>query len=112
MQGYDMDEAVAFFCSHIDEKAHKAFTPTELASLLRLAAEADLRFMEESGVLKDGLAGDNYYDDDEAFEYIDNALCRLTGANEEKSMQIAALIDDYMDLQQAYLEKKGLLDWD
>ena len=57
MQGYDLDEAVKYFESHINPKDHKAFTPSELSSLLRLAAEADLDYMEESGVLKDGIAG-------------------------------------------------------
>ncbi len=112
MQGYNLEEAVEYFLSHIDQRAHRAFSPSELQSLLRLCAEADLDYMEESGVLKQGVAGDAYYDDDDAFEYIDARLCRLTGANEEKSMHIAALIDDYMDLQQSYLESKGLLEWD
>lgn len=112
MEGYNRDDAFAFINNNIKKSDHKAFSPSELESLLKLAIEADLAFMEETGVLKDGVAGDTYYDDDDAFEYIDQYLCRMTGANEEKSMHIASLVDAYMELQESYMEQAGLIDWD
>ena len=30
----------------------------------------------------------------------------------EQAVKVAALVDDYMDYQQAYLESKGLCDWE
>ena len=30
----------------------------------------------------------------------------------EQAVKVAALVDDYMDYQQAYLESKGLVDWE
>ena len=30
----------------------------------------------------------------------------------EEAVKMASLIDEYMDLQQAYLERKGLVDWE
>ena len=30
----------------------------------------------------------------------------------EQAVKVASLIDDYMDIQQAYLESKGLVEWE
>ena len=93
----------------VDPSAHKAFSPREVESLLRKAQELDLKYMEEAGVLVDGVAGDSFYDDDEAFEYISENLLKLFGGGEETAGQILALVDDYMDLQEEYLEQAGLV---
>ena len=29
-----------------------------------------------------------------------------------RAVKLASLVDDYMDYQQAYLESKGLVDWE
>ena len=81
-------------------------------SKLRKAQELDLQYMEEAGVLVDGVAGDSFYDDDEAFEYISENLLKLFGGSEETAGQILALVDDYMDLQEEYLEQAGLVTWE
>lgn len=113
MQGYQQNEALEYIKAHFPYKNHKELRQGEVESLLQLAQEADLNYMRQSGVLaEDGLSGDAFYDDDDAFEFIDEQLCKLTGANEEKAMRIAAVIDDYMDLQQSYLDEHGLMDWD
>ena len=70
MQGYDKDAAVKFITANIDKASHKGFSPKEIDSLLLRAVELDLKYMEENGIIVNGMAGDNYYDDDEAFEYI------------------------------------------
>ncbi len=113
MEGYNVEEAMEYFLKRIDKGVRRPFSPTELSSLLRLAVDADFRYMRENDVIReDGTPGSSYYDDDDAFEYIDEDLCRLTGANEERSMQIAALVDAYMELQEAFLQEKDLLGWD
>lgn len=112
MQGYDQEAAVRFITGKINRAAHKAFSPKEMDSLLRQAVELDLQYMEQAGVIRDGMAGDAFYDDDEAFEYISDRLIQLYGGNDETAMRICALVDDYMDLQQAYMEQTGLVDWE
>ena len=112
MQGYDKEAAVAFITQRIDRAAHKGFAPKELDSLLRQAVELDLQYMHDAGVIVDGVAGDNFYDDDEAFEFISDNLNKLYGGSDETAMRICALVDDYMDLQEAYMEQAGLVDWE
>ena len=112
MQGYDREAALRYISKKVDPSAHKAFSPREVESLLRKAQELDLQYMEEAGVLVDGVAGDSFYDDDEAFEYISENLLKLFGGGEETAGQILALVDDYMDLQEEYLEQAGLVTWE
>lgn len=112
MQGYDREAALRYISKKVDPSAHKAFSPREMESLLRKAQELDLKYMEEAGVLVDGVAGDSFYDDDEAFEYISENLLKLFGGGEETAGQILALVDDYMDLQEEYLEQAGLVTWE
>ena len=112
MQGYDREAALRYISKKVDPSAHKAFSPREVESLLRKAQELDLKYMEEAGVLVDGVAGDSFYDDDEAFEYISENLLKLFGGGEETAGQILALVDDYMDLQEEYLEQAGLVTWE
>ncbi len=112
MEGFNKQAAVAYITGNIDKKAHKGFSPSEIDSLLTKAVELDLQFMEQSGVIVDGVAGDNFYDDDEAFEFISDNLIKLFGGNDQTAMRICALVDDYMDLQERYMEQAGLVDWE
>lgn len=112
MQGYDRQEAVAYMMSRVDKKAHRALAG-QLESLLKQAVDLDLRYMRQAGVLTpEGLAGDRCYDDDEAFEFLLEEMVRQRGVGEDGEGLIAAFLDDYMDLQQQFLEQKGLLEWD
>ncbi len=113
MQGYNEEEAVKYIASRVNRVAHKAFSPSEIESLVRQAVALDLKFMQETGVMDaNGEAGDNYYDDDDAYEYISENLIRLYGGSDETAGRICSLVDDYMDLQQSYMEEKGMVDWD
>ena len=40
------------------------------------------------------------------------AVEELEHITPEQAVKVAALVDDYMDHQQAYLESKGLVDWE
>lgn len=112
MQGYDKEAAVKFITGSIDRSAHKGFSPKELDSLLKQAVDLDLQYMQENGVIVDGVAGDQFYDDDEAFEFISDHLIKLYGGNDQTAMRICALVDDYMDLQESYMTQAGLVDWE
>ncbi|MBE5804841.1 MAG: hypothetical protein E7316_10070 [Clostridiales bacterium] len=112
MNGYSKDDALAFILPRIDRKGHKALTFL-IDQLIAQAIDADMAFMHATGVLdENGDAGDNYYDDDEAFEYIVEALAELNGFDPDMAVKVGGLIDDYMELQQEYLEHAGLIDWE
>jgi len=112
MNGYDKQEALAFIVKRIPEKDHKELAGM-IESLISQAIDADMDYMHKSGVLDDeGNAGDEYYEDDDAFEYMVEAIVAKNNLTPEQAVKVAALVDDYMDHQQAYLESKGLCDWE
>lgn len=112
MQGYDPEQAAKAIARNIDRKQYSEFSG-EFDSLIRQAIELDLAYMRASGVIAgDGMTGSAYYDDDEAFEYILDGIARARGWDEERTLRLGALIDDYMDAQQNYMESIGLLEWD
>ncbi len=112
MNGYDKAEAVAFILKAINLKDHPALKD-QLEPLIAQAIDADMAYMHESGVLDaDGNAGDSYYEDDDAFEAMVEALVAQNDLSPEQAVKVAALVDDYMDAQQAYLESKGLVEWE
>jgi len=112
MRGYDSEKAAADIASKLDRSRYPEFA-VQLDGLIRRAVELDLEFMRESGVMReDGLAGSSYYDDDEAFEYIVEGIARERGWGEDKLVRLGALIDDYMEGQERYMEAAGLLEWE
>ena len=112
MNGYDKAEAVAFIVKRISAKDHKELADL-IESLISQAIDADMEYMHKSGVLDaEGNAGDEYYEDDDAFEHIVETIVANNKLTPEQAVKVAALVDDYMDHQQAYLESKGLCDWE
>ena len=112
MNGYNKDEALAYILPRIDRKGHKALSFL-IDQLISQAIDADMAFMHESGVIdENGDAGNNYYDDDEAFEYMVEALAEQNSFDPDMAVKVGSLIDDYMELQQEYLEQAGLVDWE
>ena len=112
MNGYNKLEALNFIVKRISEKDHKELAGM-IPQLISQAIDADMDFMHKSGVLdEEGNAGDEYYEDDDAFEYMVEAIVAKNKLSPEQAVKVAALVDDYMDHQQAYLESKGLCDWE
>ena len=112
MNGYNKLEALDFIVKRISEKDHKELAGM-IPHLISQAIDADMDFMHKSGVLdEEGNAGDEYYEDDDAFEYIVEAIVAANKLSPEQAVKVASLVDDYMDHQQAYLEDKGLCDWE
>ena len=112
MNGYNKLEALNFIVKRISEKDHKELAGM-IPQLISQAIDADMDFMHKSGVLdEEGNAGDEYYEDDDAFEYMVEAIVADNKLTPEQAVKVAALVDDYMDHQQAYLESKGLCDWE
>ena len=112
MKGYDREEAVRSIVSAMDTKAYSDLGMS-IEALVREAIDADLEYMKSAGVLaEDGSMGDSYYDDDDAFEFLLDRICAERGISGDRELRIASVLDDYMDAQQAYMEKHGLLEWD
>lgn len=112
MNGYHKEEALSFILNLVNKQDHKELAD-QLESLLSQAIDADMAYMHENGVLDaEGNAGENYYEDDDAFEYMVETLVAANNLSPEQAVKVASLIDDYMDFQQAYLENKGLVEWD
>lgn len=108
MIGYDVEEAKAFILFRLDRKAYRAIA-SQLPAIIGEMIAYDLHFMRVSGVVdENGEQGENEYDDDEAFEYIYDAWLGDHPETDDEDMVIAALLNEYMDLQYAYLESKGL----
>ena len=112
MNGYDKAEALAFIVMRIQPKDHPDLKDM-IESLIGQAIDADMDYMHKEGGLEaEGNAGDEYYEDDDAFEHIVETIVANNKLTPEQAVKVAALVDDYMDYQQAYLESKGLCDWE
>ena len=99
MNGYDKAEALAFIVKRIHQKDHPDLANL-IESLISQAIDADMAYMHETGVLDaDGNAGNSYYEDDDAFEYMVEAIVAQNKLTPEQAVKVAALVDDYMDYQ-------------
>ena len=108
MKGYDAEKAVAFMLANLDHKPFRSLEK-QLPKLFSEMIAYDLHFMRVTGVLdENGEQGENEYDDDEAFEYIYDAWLADHPEQDDGNMKIAALLNEYMDLQYAFLEQEGL----
>ena len=112
MRGYDKEEALQFILQRINRKEH-ALLADRLGELISQAIDADMAFMLKTHVLDEGgNSGGEYYEDDDAFEYMVETLAAQNDLTPEEAVKVASLIDDFMDLQQAYMESRGLVQWE
>ena len=112
MNGYNKQEALEFILARIHTKDHPELADC-LPELINQAIDADMAYMHEHHVIdENGNAGTEYYEDDEAFEYMVEKLAEQNKLDPVKAVKLASLVDDFMDYQQEYLESKGLVDWD
>jgi hypothetical protein len=108
MNGYDREKAIEYISSHVDRASAKPFAG-ELAAILDAFITLDFQYMRLHGVLdEEGNGGENEYDDDEAFESILDGYLADHPCGEERVMELAGLLDQYMEYQQAFLELSGL----
>ena len=112
MRGYDKAEALEFILQRIHAKDHPELAEM-IPELISQTIDADMDYMHSHHVLdEEGNAGTEYYEDDEAFQYMVEALANNNHLDPVRAVKLASLVDDYMDYQQAYLESKGLVDWE
>ena len=109
MVGYDKAEALAFILKRIRPQDHAALAD-RLEALVSQAIDADLAFMLETGVIRpDGLSGDSYDEEDDAFENIVEKLASENAFDPDQAVKVASLVDDFMDAQYAYMMYAGLV---
>lgn len=112
MNGYDKQEAQLYILSKLDIRQYKVLEK-KVEELVSSMIDLDMQFMHETGVIDEqGNAGGAYYEDDDAFEYILEGIAVAHKMSASEAMAAASLLDDFFDGQQAYLELKGLVDWD
>ena len=112
MKGYDREKAVAFMLPKLVKSEFKPIA-SRSKELIEKAIDADMAYMLDAGVLTaDGMMGDAYYDDDDAFEFILEKMARQLKMKEDAQGPLAAFVDQYLDLQQAFLEESGMMDWE
>lgn len=112
MKGYDREKAISFMLTKLVKSEFKPIA-SRSKELLEKAIDADMAYMLDAGVLTaEGMMGDAYYDDDDAFEFILEKMARQLKMKEDAQGPLAAFIDQYLDLQQAFLEEAGMMDWE
>ena len=110
MKGYDAEAAKQFILSKLDKKTFRSIW-AEVPQMIGDMIAYDLHFMRVTGVVdENGEQGENEYDDDEAFEYIYDAWLNDHPDQDDEEMIVAALLNEYMDLQYQYLDENGLTD--
>lgn len=107
MQGYDMEAAVPFIAAKMRKDGHK-LPQEELAAFIRRAIDADMRYMEECGVMtEDGMMGQDEYDEDDAFEVLLDMLAD-DPEDDDAMDRLAQMLDSYMEAQALFMENSGL----
>lgn len=85
-------------------------TEKEAREVFNLALTYDVDYMVSAGIIVEGEFTDEYYDEDDAFdfivEHIANAIPSIDGN------ALSELVENYIDLHDAYMEEIGLLTWE
>ena len=99
------NEARAFIADRFREQGDFNILPKDVFERMLDAVMAlDEAFMAESGVNEGAV-----YDDDQAFDYM---MRKLQEAFPEQKMYAMRFVEDYMEYDEAYLERAGLIEWE
>lgn len=108
MTGYN-DEALNFMLEKL--KADNKNADLNLAKkVFNLALTYDIDYMVSAGIIKEGEFTDEYYDEDDAFDFIIDRI-----ANAEPRIDgdiLSELVENYFDYHDLFMEEKGLLYWE
>ena len=111
MKGYDRDKALGYMTPRLDPTEFKPYAD-RIEVLLNAAIDADFAYMTETGVLDgEGMMGDAFYDDDDAFEYILDRLAKPLNPTENQMRALSCFVDQFMELQEAFMTESDLIDW-
>lgn len=100
-----MEEAYAYILEKLNAQGEYAFLPEGmLEEMLKKLIALDAAFMQDTGV-EDGTP----YDDDAALVVLHKGMKE---AYPEHAMYMMRLSEDYLDLNEDYLESIGAIEWD
>lgn len=108
MTGFN-DEALEAMLKKLKEENPKE--DIELArKVFNLALTYDVDYMVSAGIIKEGEFTDEYYDEDDAFDFI---IDRISNAAPDiDGDALAELVEAYFECHDAYMEEIGLLSWE
>ena len=108
MSGFDQEASEYILSSLRQEQAELDYALME--KVIFLAFEGELAYLEKAGMLKRGELLNGEYDEDDAFEIM---IEHVSGAlPDEDADQLIDMLDLYIEYHDAYMEQKGLLEWD
>lgn len=108
MIGFDKEASEYILSALREEQTELDYKLME--QVIFLAFEGELAYLEKEGMLRNGelLAGE--YDEDEAFEIM---IEHISGALPETDVdELIDMLELYIEYHDAYMEQKGLLEWD
>ena len=106
MTGFN-NEALSFMLKKLKEDE---IDNKNAEKIFNLAMTYDLDYMTSAGIIKDGEFTEEYYDEDDAFDFIighiANAIPDFDGD------ELTELVELYFDYHDDFMEEQGLLDWE
>lgn len=108
MKGFD-DEALNKMLELLlaeDPSANKE----EYKKIFNLALTYDLAYMVDAKIIVDNEFTDNFYDDDDAFDYIIEHIANALDNVDEDFLSIA--IESYFDKHDKIMDELGLVSWE
>ncbi|MBQ9299087.1 MAG: hypothetical protein IJ214_01105 [Clostridia bacterium] len=109
MLGLDAADCAAYAARKLDWKRCKDLQ-SQAAALCALLVDAHVGYMHACGALdQTGDTGEGEYDEDEAVEFLLEALLNACPADEDRAGLYCALIDAFLPVFDDYLLAHGLL---
>ena len=109
MLGLDAADCAAYAARKLDWKRCRELQ-FQADALCAALVESHVAYMHACGALDEsGDTGEGEYDEDEAVEYLLDALLRAFPADENRAGQYCALIDAFLPVFDDYLLAHGLL---
>ena len=107
MLGYDKDEALAYILPRVKpELPLNDAAKTQQA--IRAMIDAHIRYLHVCGALDEaGDTGEGEYDEDDAFEFILDAVS--AGCTEDEKDALASLVLAFLPCQDDFMDQMGLL---
>lgn len=109
MLGLDKAAAARYAAERLDWKRCKALK-AEAEAFCAVLVRSQVDYLHACGALDDdGDSGEGVYDEDEAVEFLLDALLRDFPANDERAALYCALIDAFLPVFDDFLLTQGLL---
>ena len=109
MLGLDAADCAAYAAEHLDWRRCRELK-FQAETLCAALVEAHIAYMHACGALDEtGDTGEGDYDEDEAVEYLLEALLRAFPADDSRAGLYCALIDAFLPVFDDYLLMHGLL---